>query len=716
MATASPPLHVKALYDYPGSHDDDLSFAANQIITVTEEEDADWYSGHYYEDSTGAKREGIFPKNFVKPFEPETPPRPSRPIRPKKDPEPSQTKQEEAPERVEKDVESHHEDRVVAPTAEEAVDVHTSIEDRSSSEPGPIRSSQAAAPVPPVSTSIKPSAPVRSPSTTSSKPPVSMEKPATGSFRDRINAFNKPAAPPIAPIKPGGLSSGGSGFIKKPFVAPPPSKNAYVPLPKEPPPQKVYRREEEFEVPNPASNGLGPDMREDDSSALDPASITSVEEEKQPKPTSLKDRIALLQKQQAEQAARHSENAKKKEKPKRPNQQRTNSQDPSMEHGEDVGDQDATRIRSIEGVEASLTAPQRSETDSAASPMMEASKEIQSDTNDADQSDVGFPEDQEDISIVQERPGAAPDRAVISPPQRPQHPFAGETSHQVDEKASDESGEEEEDVDPEVKRRMEIRERMAKMSGGMGMAGMFGPPGGLQPRKQSSMSSERKARESSGNNQEAIHETRQPPITMMPMPGMAPAPRPKSAEGEAEVEQDTVPQPTSVRQGREPEEMPDMEDLKDETVAPSRRSTEHAMPAGPRGTHTFILYTKRLTKPKQIVLSLLYRRNAQKRRHLSIRREHHLQFPLTVSLLMVSQRSQKFDFPTRNPANGTPNASPGPFSQRRFSIGRRNVANDSKRLLCQSHQCSKEDDNRRCLTYAPSPASGTKDHRGNRLR
>ena len=71
------PYQVKALYEYASPHDDDLSFPNGQILTVTEEEDADWYYGEYL-DHTGAKQEGLFPRNFVKIHEPETPPRPSR--------------------------------------------------------------------------------------------------------------------------------------------------------------------------------------------------------------------------------------------------------------------------------------------------------------------------------------------------------------------------------------------------------------------------------------------------------------------------------------------------------------------------------------------------------------------------------------------------------------------------------------------------------------
>ncbi|KAF2801482.1 uncharacterized protein BDZ99DRAFT_342350, partial [Mytilinidion resinicola] len=53
-----------AVYDYSSPHEDDLSFRQGQIITVTEQEDEDWYSGEYT-DGAGAKQEGLFPRNFV---------------------------------------------------------------------------------------------------------------------------------------------------------------------------------------------------------------------------------------------------------------------------------------------------------------------------------------------------------------------------------------------------------------------------------------------------------------------------------------------------------------------------------------------------------------------------------------------------------------------------------------------------------------------------
>ncbi|OBA21399.1 hypothetical protein METBIDRAFT_42404, partial [Metschnikowia bicuspidata var. bicuspidata NRRL YB-4993] len=55
----SVPFTVKALHDYKSDYDDDLQFAAGQVITVTDIEDDEWYSGTY------GGQSGLFPKNFV---------------------------------------------------------------------------------------------------------------------------------------------------------------------------------------------------------------------------------------------------------------------------------------------------------------------------------------------------------------------------------------------------------------------------------------------------------------------------------------------------------------------------------------------------------------------------------------------------------------------------------------------------------------------------
>ncbi|KAG9538259.1 hypothetical protein KCV01_g26696, partial [Aureobasidium melanogenum] len=149
------------------------------------------------------------------------------------------------------------------------------------------------APKPAPSEPVK-SEPVKADPPKKEPPPVS-SKPS--SFRDRIAAFNNAGAAPVAPFKPAAPT-----FVKKPFVAPPPSKNAYIPPPKAEPVQKIYRREEDPDIQkeqaqadeNAAKAGLLPSDH--------PQSPTGEEDEDQPKPQSLKERIAMLQKQQMEQA------------------------------------------------------------------------------------------------------------------------------------------------------------------------------------------------------------------------------------------------------------------------------------------------------------------------------------------------------------------------------------------------------------------------------
>src|ERR1700743_2794730 len=87
MATS--PFKVKATHEYKSEHEDDLNFAEGQIITVTEEEDADWYIGEYT-DASGEHRSGLFPKNFVERYDPPPPPRPTR-SRPKPADAPAET-------------------------------------------------------------------------------------------------------------------------------------------------------------------------------------------------------------------------------------------------------------------------------------------------------------------------------------------------------------------------------------------------------------------------------------------------------------------------------------------------------------------------------------------------------------------------------------------------------------------------------------------------
>ncbi|KAH8691191.1 hypothetical protein BGW36DRAFT_431750 [Talaromyces proteolyticus] len=552
---SGPPFTVKALFDYTSEHEDDLNFQIGNVITVTAEEDADWYYGEYVDDS-GKRKEGIFPRNFVERYEPTAPPRPTRPTRAKKEPEPAPPPPEPVAESPalegDKDnqTEEYKPEPVVGkelpppPSAPTAVSVAAEAVAPPPKQPEPQQTSAAKAPVPPASS-----------------------KPSSNSFRDRIAAFNKPAAAPITPFKPGGLG-GSNTFIKKPFVPPPPSKDAYVPPPREAP-SKTYRREEDSEAVS----------REPPISEVSqplPAPEPSQDED-EPKPTSLKERIALLQKQQLEQAARLADAAQKKEKPKKPpTRKRTDPEDVAApitaSEGADLERTESLQTPRDEHPAADSEAVEESSRPQLASPP-QPSRELVSDTNDADYSGAGDTEDAEETSTsredIEERPRSK--HAAVADQE-------GEDDNEENGEDSDENHEEEE-VDPEVKRRMELRERMAKMSGGMGMMGMFG--GGMPGMYAQAGSKKAKAPQDAGRDsidepERAAPPSKAPPVPLMALPGMN-----VGKQEPQEVGKEEESGQTPVSQLHSPDEVPDIEDVTEERELPLRKSIDRAPPPPP---------------------------------------------------------------------------------------------------------------------------------------
>jgi hypothetical protein len=564
------PFRVKALFEYSSPHEDDLNFHVGQVITVTDEEDPDWYGGEYHDDD-GSKHEGIFPRNFVEKFEPTAPPRPTR----------TRTKKEsEAPQQPAAVAEvaappppppAQEEDKPPAPVQSIPGDEPEVEEADAPLHKNPVAEKPAPIASPPQTTKpvfeSAPTAPTASvappqpaaaassqppPKPKPGPPPVS-EKPTSNSFRDRIAAFNKPAAPPVAPFKPSGLGSGsGSGFIKKPFVAPPPSRHAYVPpAPRDVAPAKVYRREEDPEIKDREAETLEQAER----AGLVPSeNAQEGEDEDQPKPTSLKERIALLQKQQMEQAQRHAEAAGKKEKPKRPVKKRTES---SAEGATEYDEATAAAIaptplerrptEDTASARTSMDEPQLTKVQSL--PRRKSSKgpaaDLVHDGNEADMSGAGDTTEGHDDTTEREDnnqelkrrlsrgptvpiPGVAPAAPPTAVPAAPVPAPAGRRDDDERDDAElnaeqDEEEEEEEDEeeDPEVRRKEELRARMAKMSGGMGFHGMFGAPmppmGGAPPKKKKSKPEPTPADE---DETDTTSRAAPPVPTMMALPGM----------------------------------------------------------------------------------------------------------------------------------------------------------------------------------------------------
>ena len=579
---------VKAVYDYKSPHDDDLSFPNGQIITVTEEEDDDWYYGEYKSED-GSNNEGLFPRNFVERYEPVTPPRPSRPT--KKEtaaPAPSHTtpkpEPDQFPERSEQnEVQGLEGEEETVKKAEPSSAVPSKESANEPPAPTQVPKSPELTSPPPAPAATKPPPPPREvpQEATKEAPLATVEKSGPSSFRDRIAAFNKAAAPPVAPKPAGKIGGASSSFIKKQYVAPPPSRNAYVPPPREPLPQKVYQREENTEA-------APQEKAELETIRSPPVPTASEEVEGQPQPTSLKERIALLQKQQLEQASRHAEAAAKKEKPKRPPpKKRTESHQDDHAETEAVADPAETPrgplVETEDDEAEGPTRPQRRRTKSRESlPVavpVGGSRELFSDTNDADQSAGAETEDNADTAAPSARDPPPPARALHQQPQSPQ------VDAQAEEASGEDDGEsEEEEVDEETRRRLEIRERMAKMSGGMGMAGMFGPPGGMPMRQKQSKPSGDSSKKRAESNESGPAATSAAPVpvmglTGMALPGMQAVKSPESAENPLEVEKEPEPRDPSTYDS-DPDTVPDVEEA--EKHAPTaRRSDDNARLVSP---------------------------------------------------------------------------------------------------------------------------------------
>ncbi|KAF5557143.1 SH3 domain-containing protein [Fusarium napiforme] len=600
------PFRVKAIYEYSSPHEDDLNFSIGQVITVTDEEDADWYGGEYVDDN-GVKQEGIFPRNFVEKFEPTAPPRPAR-TRTKKEPEHAQPAediaslppppvQQEAPSIPAPEPEPEIED------AHEPVHKHSVPEPAAPAVPEPVTSKpaepvQATAPPPVAVPKPEPPAPApqapaaASPKPKPSGPPPKVEKPSASSFKDRIAAFNKPAAPPVAPFKPSGLAGSGTGFIKKPFVAPPPSRNAFIPPPQQTPTAKVYRRDEDPEIKEREAETQGQAER----AGLVPSEGQGGEDEDQPKPTSLKERIALLQKQQQEQAARHADAAAKKEKPKKPQKKRESvghidtpveaEASPQEPHAplerRDTQDTDA-RTSMDEPRHNRMPPPPRRR--SSKGPAVEPVH----DGNEADMSGAGdTTEGNDDLTERDDSDGVA--RNAPRAPALPIHagpPPEAPTSRKEDSEEADEEEEEEEEeeMDPEARRKEELRARMAKMSGGMGFHGMFGAPmpaPAPPPKKKKAPKPERTSIDETVEEASPTSHAAPPVPTMMALPGFGGSSKPEEPS-EHEPAARAPPPPVPSQRPRVPEHAEMAEDEAENDVTPAPHAAPTIPPRDPAG-------------------------------------------------------------------------------------------------------------------------------------
>lgn len=586
MANTSPapPFKVKALFDYASPHDDDLNFPADEIITVTEVEDADWYYGEYTDKSSGGLKRGIFPKNFVERIVVELPPRPTRPGGGGRKKEHHQEPPQEEYGGKSLPYGSPQSNTERAPFINTAA-TSSSRPSTSSTIASPIASSAPkqlevrspprlaeesrqeerratpASPPPAPRQPVFAQKPAPSPGAeekkpTSNKPPPP-EKPS--SFRDRLALFNKASAAPIAPYNP---HKPPVNFIKKPFVAPPPSKNSYVP----PPNQHVVKPKRDEDT-----NYIRAEATEDTSRHSTEQEKTA--EDERPK-LALKDRIALLQTQQLDPSGGlGGGKPKRPPKPKRAENEQTMAEGPT---------EDAPH--STLAVEEPYHS--RKSHDSARDP------EDYEDSQPKRSTDI--PHDEESSTGEVDAPSFVEERAAQKP--RPGTAQREDKSDDGDDEGanddtpdvpSEDDDEDSEEVDPEVARKMAIRERIAKMSGGMGMHGMFGPPIGISmgappappPKKKKKPVQEHEGGEEAEERPTTSHSTQAAPVALpFAVQRVQSPPVVEREEEESDVEQEQARDiGKNINNERESEE--EVEDLKPRPPVPQSPLMH---PMGPR--------------------------------------------------------------------------------------------------------------------------------------
>ncbi|EMC93327.1 hypothetical protein BAUCODRAFT_37014 [Baudoinia panamericana UAMH 10762] len=511
---AAPPFKVKAVYEYTSEHDDDLKFPIGQIINVVELEGDDWYVGEYT-DAAGAHKEGLFPSNFVERYEPAVPVRPTRAARPKSVQSPP------VPESVERGAEEDvpplpAASKPQAPLVDTPAEPPTVVKEEAPLPPQPTAgttpTARAEPPPAPKPAHVEPAQTASTPSK-AGPPPVA---PKSNAFKDRIAAFNKTEQAPLAPIGPG-RQQPRNDYIKKPFVAPPPSSNAYVPpAQKAEPVHRPYIREEDPEIKQ---------RQEDDRAAAEAAGLTGEwhtspveEDEDAPKPMSLKERMAMLQREQEAARTRQAETSHKKER--KPPAQKP-AEHVEGEEAEDAGDE----LERVSTTRQSMEVPrERPRVPSAqrrpVEPMSPVhavpAHEILSGGEEADQSAAGETTEDDTGTTGPEDSDDRP-APLLRAPAAPMHePDVGDEEGVADEE------DEEDELDEEEQRKQRLRERMARLAGGQQGGGPFNPfgmPATAAPTKKRS------------TKEKAMSEEGAPPSApqipqMVAIPGMGGAPPP----------------------------------------------------------------------------------------------------------------------------------------------------------------------------------------------
>lgn len=492
---AALPFKVKSVYEYTSEHDDDLHFPIGQVINVVELEGDDWYVGQYM-DASGVKQEGMFPANFVEAYEPEIPTRPARSSRLKQESAPVALPQQ--PGLEDEKPEDYQEEEERNKSFEQAPTKSTTL-------PPPTKQPPATRSEPPAAPKLVSAGPAPVP-TKAAPPPVA---PKSNAFKDRIAAFNMVEAAPIKPVQPGRQAPPG-GFIKKPFVAPPPSSNYVPPVTKQEPIHKPYVREEDPEIKQRQEQNRA--AAEAVGMSGDGPSAAAEEDEDAPKPLSLKERMAMLQEQQRLQAERNADTSHRREKNLPSAKKNSMSSDRGGAPEPEGAELEGVRQRqSLDAPRERPWVPSASRQPMSPGPAV-PEHEIISGGEEADQSAAGETTEEDDAETI------GPADEDTHAPTLPRAPHAPLREAEVgDQETTAEDGkDEEEELDEEELRKQRLRERMARLAGPQGGAAPFNPFGAPPPAPPKKRSTHEKTEEETAT----LSSSPQQRIAVMPMPGL----------------------------------------------------------------------------------------------------------------------------------------------------------------------------------------------------
>lgn len=485
MSEPAVPFKVKAIFDYKSDYEDDLTFSVGQLITVTEVEDEEWYSGTY------DGKSGMFPKNFVQPA-PE-PPSTSSAI-----PPPSTRSMPAVTKGDDKEVKEDGEE------AKEVDEEEVKEQTKSSTSVPPVPKSGPVAESSPISTGE------------SSKPAASEIKPVS-----KVNSFKETELSGVKPPLPGIFPNQkvvDPYSVKKQFVGA--GKSSYVP-PVKPRDNSalighIHKEEPKGEV-----------VREHDSSEEEH------KEAEEPK-VSLKERIALLQQRQKEEAEREEAALKKKEEKKRKLAEEKERLKQAKEAEKLAAVQAEAEKPSVDEFSEQATLGKTATGGSVASEGVLSTPA----SHHLDTVDVPDTINDKDSDSEDEAPLATHDNQSIKQ----------EKEDEDDEEEEEEEGDDEEEEDDEELKRKKLVERMAKISGGRNMFGMMGmqaPFGAPMPADTTKKTKKKKKSTEEGTSEEKAQDKNidsQTPRAIPILPFANPSDLPKSSteqNNDPELEQES---------------------------------------------------------------------------------------------------------------------------------------------------------------------------------